>query len=230
MRVKHAYVLFTGRWAFNWMGFISGGGGGGAASISTFLAEKFQTCYTHLFTLFQSPIIRSVCPPDFAHLSYCFQMFMGTCSPPRRTQAYGQFFAGRGSKPFAQKFFASYPNFYETVVYERKRGPYDATTQRTLAYEGGQIQFFRVNTSKFERKLCRHKQTFLEKLPPQLYQIKMKFVMIKVAMTSDRSCHSNKMTSLPTAIICSNIFWHRELFLQNCSRELFSPIRSPRCS
>ena len=56
----------------------------------------------------------------------------------------------------------------------------------------------------------------------------MKFVMIRVAMTSDRNCYSNKMTPLPTAITCSNIFWHRELFLQNRSRELFSPIRSPR--
>ena len=37
----------------------------------------------------------------------------------------------------------------------------------------------------------------------------------------DRSCNSNKMTPLPTAITYSNIFWHRELFLQNRSRELF---------
>ena len=42
--------------------------------------------------------------------------------------AYGQFFARGGGKPFAQKIIASYPNFYETVVYEKKRGPYFATT------------------------------------------------------------------------------------------------------
>ena len=36
----------------------------------------------------------------------------------------------------------------------------------------------------------------------------------------DRSCNS-KMTPLPTANTYSNIFWHRELFLQNRSRELF---------
>ena len=52
--------------------------------------------------------------------------------------------------------------------------------------------------------------------------------MIRVAKTSDRSCYSNKMTPLPTAITCSDIFWHRELFLQNRSRELFSPIHLPR--
>ena len=39
----------------------------------------------------------------------------------------------------------------------------------------------------------------------------MKFVMIRVAMTSGQSYHSNKMTPLPTAITCSNIFWHWEL-------------------
>ena len=33
-----------------------------------------------------------------------------------------------------------------------------ATTQPVLAYEGGSIQFFRVNT-RFEHKLRRHKQT-----------------------------------------------------------------------
>ena len=34
-----------------------------------------------------------------------------------------------------------------------------ATTWAVLAYEGGWIQFFRVNT-KSEHKLRRHKQTF----------------------------------------------------------------------
>ena len=29
------------------------------------------------------------------------------------------------------------------------------------------------------------------------------------------------MTPLPTATTCSNVFWHRELFLQNRSWELF---------
>ena len=36
------------------------------------------------------------------------------------SKAYGQFFARGGSKPFAQKIIASYPSFYETVVYEQK--------------------------------------------------------------------------------------------------------------
>ena len=50
--------------------------------------------------------------------------------------------------------------------------------------------------------------------------------MIRVAKTSDRSCYSNKMTPLPTAITCSDIFW-------NCSYKIvhasfFSPIHSPR--
>ena len=29
------------------------------------------------------------------------------------------------------------------------------------------------------------------------------------------------MTPLPTAITCSNIFWHHELFLENRSRSFF---------
>ena len=60
----------------------------------------------------------------------------------------------------------------------------------------------------------------LEKLPLVVLD-KLKFVMIRVAKTSDRSCYSNKMTPLPTAITCSDIFWHHELFLQNRLRELF---------
>ena len=43
----------------------------------------------------------------------------------RRT---GNFFARGSGKPFAQKIIASCPNFYETVVYEKKRGSYFATT------------------------------------------------------------------------------------------------------
>ena len=46
-------------------------------------------------------------------------------------------FCQGGGRPFAQKILASCPNFYETV--EKKRGPYDATTQAALAYEGGSI-------------------------------------------------------------------------------------------
>ena len=41
----------------------------------------------------------------------------------RRT---GNFLPGGSGKLFAQKIFASCPNFYQTV--EKKRGPYDATT------------------------------------------------------------------------------------------------------
>ena len=43
----------------------------------------------------------------------------------RRT---GNFFARGGGKPCAQKIMASCPNLYETVVYEKKRGSYFATT------------------------------------------------------------------------------------------------------
>ena len=49
--------------------------------------------------------------------------------------------------------------------------------------------------------------------------------MIRVAKTSDRSCYSNKMTPLPTAIIFFGTV--------NCSYKIvhasfFSPIHSPR--
>ena len=46
---------------------------------------------------------------------------------PSMPWAYGQFFARGGGKPFAQKIIASCPNFYETLVYEKKRGPYFVT-------------------------------------------------------------------------------------------------------
>ena len=57
-----------------------------------------------------------------------------------------------GGKPFAQKIFASVPNFYKRA--EKKQGPYC----NNIGREGGLIQFFRVN-AKFEHKLRRHKQT-----------------------------------------------------------------------
>ena len=78
----------------------------------------------------------------------------------KRSQAYGQIFARAGGKPFAQNILDSCPNFYKTV--ERKRGPYDTTTQAVLAYESGSIQFFWVNTCEvfFEHRLRHHKQTF----------------------------------------------------------------------
>ena len=47
------------------------------------------------------------------------------------SKAYGQSFARGDSKPFGQKIIA--------IVYETKRGPYDATTLGILAYEGGLI-------------------------------------------------------------------------------------------
>ena len=53
-----------------------------------------------------------------------------------------------------------------------------------LAYEGGSIQFFRVNT-KFAHKLRRHKQTFGKIATPVV--LRLKFIMIRVAMTSELS-------------------------------------------
>ena len=46
-----------------------------------------------------------------------------------------QFFARGGGKPFAQNIQRIFPK--RTV--EKKRGPYDATTEAALAYEGGSI-------------------------------------------------------------------------------------------
>ena len=54
--------------------------------------------------------------------------------------------------------------------------------------------------SKFERKLCRHKQTVRKITTSCIRYSPMKFVMIRVAMTSDRSCYNNKMTPLPSAV------------------------------
>ena len=138
------------------------------------------------------------------------------CSP------YGQFFARGGGKPFAQKIISSCPNFYEKVVYEKKRGPYFAEQHRAYWHMMvARYSFSGSIPSKFERKLCRHKQTVRKVTTSCIRYSPMKFVMIRVAMTSDRSCYNNKMTPLPTAVTCSNIFWHWELFLQNRSRELF---------
>ena len=54
-----------------------------------------------------------------------------------------------------------------------------------LAYEGGLIQLvFRVNT-KFEHKLRRHKQTFGK--IATIVVLRLKFVMVRVAMTSELS-------------------------------------------
>ena len=62
---------------------------------------------------------------------------------------------------------------------------------------------------------------YLEKWPPQLYQIKMTFVIIRVAMTSELSQQRNDAI---TYFTCSSISRHWELFFQNRSRELFPPI------
>ena len=75
-------------------------------------------------------------------------------STHRRT---GYFLPGGGGKPFAQKIFASCPNFYKTV--EQKRGP----MQQDRPYWHMKMAPYSFSGSipaKFEHKLRRHKETF----------------------------------------------------------------------
>ena len=67
------------------------------------------------------------------------------------------FFQG-GGKPFSQKILSSCPNFYKTV--EKKRGPYDATTQANWHVKVTEYSFSGSIPAKFEHKLRRSKQTF----------------------------------------------------------------------
>ena len=72
----------------------------------------------------------------------------------RRT---GNFRAGGGGKPFAQKILASCPNVYKTV--EQKRGP----MQQDRPYWHMKMAPYSFSGSipaKFEHKLRRHKQSF----------------------------------------------------------------------
>ena len=71
----------------------------------------------------------------------------------RRT---GNFLPGGAVNHLPKKIFQVAQIF--TKESKRNEG-HITTTQAVLAYEGGSIQFFRVNT-KSEHKLRRHKQTF----------------------------------------------------------------------
>ena len=70
------------------------------------------------------------------------------------------------------------PKKFSQVAQIFTQGPYDATAQVVLAYESASIQFFRVNIllylPRLEHKLYVAINKHLEKLPPQLYYIKMK--------------------------------------------------------
>ena len=64
---------------------------------------------------------------------------------------------GGGGKPFAQKIFASCPNFYKTV--EQKRGPMQQHRPHSHM-KMAPYSFSGSIPAKFEHKLRRHKQTF----------------------------------------------------------------------
>ena len=92
--------------------------------------------------------------------SYFFAQFL--------QQAYGQFSARGGGKPFAQKILASCPNFYTRAIRCNNIGRTGIRKCLNTVFQGQYIP------AKLEHKLYVAINKHLEKLPPQLYQIKMK--------------------------------------------------------
>ena len=76
-------------------------------------------------------------------------------------------------------------------------------------------------STKFERKLRRQKRRFGKIATTVVLDKDKKFVMIRVATTSELSQQRNDAI---TYFTCSSISRHWELFFQNRSRELFPPI------
>ena len=137
----------------------------------------------------------------------------------RRT---GRFLPGGGSKPFAQKKFASCSNFYKTV--EQKRGP----MQQHRPYwhmKMARYSFLGSIPAKFEHKLLGHKQTF-GKIATTAVLDKDENLLWS-GLQWYRSCRSNEMKPLSIMLSpiflrgnCSSKIDHRSFFLQ----------KSPRCS
>ena len=97
-----------------------------------------------------------------------------------------------GGKPFAQKIFASFSNFYKTV--QQKRGP--MRQHRPYRHmEMARYSFSESIPAKLVRKLCRYKQTFgkiattgvLDKDENLLWS----------GLQWRRSCHSNEIKRSP---------------------------------
>ena len=110
-------------------------------------------------------------------------------------------FGRGGGKPFAQKILASCPNFYTGAIRCNNIGRTGIRKCLNTVFQGQYIP------AKLEHKLYVAINKHLEKLPPQLYYMKI--------------CHDQGCNDIGVVIATK---WRHYLGLWNRSRELFPPI------